>query len=133
MSQTSKAIAEKFIRALGRGDAETVKSLITDDIVAVCTGTSAVSGTRGYAEVVGACDIFKQIMKDGIKFDLISTTAEEDRVSMEMRGHSELVNGAAYNNEYHFLFTIRDGRVCRIKEYIDTKLADQVLAPLFAG
>lgn len=133
MSHTNKDIARSFLDALGVGDVEAVKGLITDDIVAVCTGTSLLSGTRGYAEIVGAADIFTKITKSGLRFEILTMTAEEDRVAVEAQGHSELVTGAAYNNQYHFLFHVRDGRICMLKEYIDTKLADEVLAPLFAS
>ena len=133
MSQANKDIAKKFITALGAGDAETVKSLITRDIQAILPGSALIAGTRGYEEIVGVCDLFKNLTKSGVRFNIVSTTAEEDRVSMEAEGHSELVNGKAYNNYYHFLFYIREGKVCKIKEYLDTKLADEVMVPLFAG
>jgi ketosteroid isomerase-like protein len=35
------------------------------------------------------------------------------------------------NNFYHFLLFIRDGKVCRLKEYLDTKMA--VLTAASAG
>lgn len=133
MSQTNKDIARKFLESLGAGDIDTVKTLITEDIVADCKGTSLLSGTRGHADVIGAGDIFKQITKAGLRFEILSMTAEGERVSVEAQGHSELVTGVAYNNQYHFLFFIRDGRICRMNEYIDTKLADATLAPLFAS
>lgn len=133
MSQANKEVIRKFMIALGSGDVETVKSLITDDIEAVCVGTSMVSGTRGYADIVGVGDLFKKITKAGIRFDILTMTAEEDRVSAEMQGHSDLVTGVPYNNQYHFLFFLRDGRIYRMKEYIDTKLADAALGPLFTA
>ncbi|UCV23608.1 nuclear transport factor 2 family protein [Ferribacterium limneticum] len=133
MNQANKDTAKKFLDALGASEIETVKGLIADDIVAVCTGTSLLSGTRGHAEIVGAGDIFKKITKSGLRFEILSMTAEDDRVSVEAQGHAELVSGARYDNQYHFLFFIRDGRVFKMKEYIDTKLADAVLAPLFAS
>lgn len=132
MSGSNKDIAQKFLEALGGGDVETVKTLITDDMIAVCTGTSLLSGTRGSADIIGVGDVFKKITKSGLRFEILTMTSEEDRVSVEAKGYSELVTGAAYNNEYHFLFFIRDGRIYKMKEYIDTKLADAVLAPLFS-
>ena len=49
MSEANKATALKFIDALGKGDAEVVKTVITDDVVAVAKGTSIGSGTRNHA------------------------------------------------------------------------------------
>ena len=128
--QNHKATVEKFLDALGNGDGETLATLITEDIAAICTGTSMLSATRGYAEVVGVAGMLKQITQNGIAFKILTMTAEADRVSCEAEGTSTLVNGVAYNNQYHFLFFFRDGKVCKIKEYIDTKLADATLGAL---
>ena len=133
MNQTNKDVAWTFISALGASDIETVKRLMTPDVHATLMGTSVLSGDRGYDDIVAIGELFPKITKDGIRFDLVSATAEDDRVSMELQGHCELVDGRTYDNQYHWLFHIRDGRVCRIKEYLDTKLLDELLAPLFAG
>jgi hypothetical protein len=65
----------------------------------------------------------------GIRFRILHLTAEADRVAVEARGSSTLMNGNQYNNEYHFLIFIRDGKVYKFMEYLDTQLADEVLAP----
>ncbi len=125
-----KALVEQFLVALGAGDATTIAGLISDDMVAICTGTSLVSGTRSSAEIIGTVGLLRQITQNGIAFRVLSLTAEADRVSCEAEGTSTLVNGVAYNNQYHFLFYFRDGKVCQLKEYIDTKLADATLGAL---
>ena len=63
----------------------------------------------------------------GISFEFLNLTAEDDRVAVEAKGRSTEVSGKEYNNEYHFLIFFRDGKVCRMKEYLDTKLAEEVL------
>ncbi len=42
----------------------------------------------------------------------------------------ELGNGRVYNNEYHFLMTIRDGKIREVREYLDTQ---HVFATWFQG
>lgn len=133
MIEKNKAIATQFIKALGDGDAVTVKALITEDIEAICMGTSLISGTRHYQDVIAAASMFPKISTSGLNPTILSLTAEGDRVSCEWEGKCTLVNGSQYNNQYHFLLFIRDGRICKLKEYMDTKLADAVLAPLFAA
>ena len=133
MSLANKDIVREFLSALGRGDSDAVSRLITDDCRAVCTGTSIVSRTRERDEIIRTADYFKRTMKDGVRFEILTMTAEDDRVSVECEGISELNNGVAYNNQYHFLFFLRDGRICRLKEYMDTKLADDVLRPIITA
>ena len=130
MSQTNKEIVSRFLEALGSGDAVTVESLLSDDCFADCIGTSIVSRIRDRDEIIRTSSYFKRNMKDGIHFHILNMTAEEDRVAVEAEGTSELQNGVAYNNQYHFLFFLRAGKICKLREYMDTKLADEVLRPL---
>ena len=133
MSEANKAVALKFIEALGKGDAETVKTVITDDVVAVATGTSIGSGTRNYAEIIAVFGMFGQITKTGLNPKILSVTAEADRVAVEWEGNCTLVNGTQYNNQYVQVFFLRDGKICKLKEYFDTKLTDAALGPIFAA
>ncbi|MET0986346.1 MAG: nuclear transport factor 2 family protein [Steroidobacteraceae bacterium] len=129
----NKALVKSFLEALGAGDAERLKALITKDITAVATGSSVLSMTRNYDDIVGTAQMLKAATKNGIEFRFLNLTAEADRVAVEVEGYSTLVNGVPYNNQYHMLFFIRDGKICKMKEYFDTKLADAALGPLMAA
>jgi ketosteroid isomerase-like protein len=54
---------------------------------------------------------------------VIATTAEGDRVAIELQGKCGLTNGKRYDNVYHFMLECKDGKVRRVKEYCDTQLA----------
>lgn len=54
---------------------------------------------------------------------VVGVTAEGDRVAVETSGKCELTNGKRYDNTYHFLVLLRDGKIRMVKEYCDTKLA----------
>lgn len=130
MSEANKAIVGKFLTALGSGDVATLKTLSTEDIVAVCPGTAAVCGTRNYEVIMNTAQAFPQITKSGgIKFRILNMIAEGDRVACQVDGFATLLNGKEYNNHYHNLFFLRDGKVCKMVEYLDLKLADEVLGP----
>jgi ketosteroid isomerase-like protein len=51
---------------------------------------------------------------------VLATTAEGDRVAVEAESHANLKGGKVYNNKYHFLFELRDGKITKCKEYNDT-------------
>lgn len=57
--------------------------------------------------------------------DIKHVTAEDDRVAVEAEGFIVVKGGAIYNNSYHFLFIIRDGKIQEIKEYLDTVLVNE--------
>lgn len=126
----NKKIAIEFMNAVGCGDVATLQRLMAPDYEAICTGTCMLSGSRKAEEVLGAAGMLGQLTQGGITFELLTMTAEDDRVALEMQGRAALVNGNRYDNQYHFLFKLRDGKVYQMKEYLDTKLVDDVLGPL---
>ena len=60
-------------------------------------------------------------LKDGLRMTVRGMTAEADRVAAEVTSRGELRNGKVYANEYHFALTLRDGKITRVREYMDTK------------
>lgn len=129
MNNANKENARKFLTAMGTGDAETVKSLITGDMTIVTTGTSKLSVTHDYNALLALAKGISKVTKAGIAFDFLNLTAEDDRVAVEAKGRSTLLDGTAYDNQYHFLIFFRDDKICRMHEYLDTKLVDTVLVP----
>ncbi len=65
--------------------------------------------------------------RDGIGFRIDTMTAEEDRVAAVVESYAEFAEQGIYNNLYHFLFRIADGRITGIWVYYDTALANRVL------
>jgi ketosteroid isomerase-like protein len=47
-------------------------------------------------------------------------------VAVETESYAELNNGRIYNNDYHFLFIVRDGKIHQVKEYLDTIHTNEV-------
>jgi ketosteroid isomerase-like protein len=127
--ERNKDTARRFLVALTGGDVATLKELCTEDLVAITPGTAGVSGVRDYDVVMASAAIFPTITKAGLTVSFLNVTAEDDRVACEVEGSSVLLDGRDYNNCYHFLVFLRDGKVCKLKEYTDTKLADAVLGP----
>jgi uncharacterized protein len=63
-----------------------------------------------------------------LEFELVSMTAEADRVSVEARSHVFFPRiQFKYENEYHFLLTLRDDHICSVREYLDTEYVAKVL------
>lgn len=125
-----KDVARSWLEAVGSGDLETFKSLVTDDVVHTVMGTSVLSGDRGFDALVELVSQLKQFTVDGLRFEFSQFTEEDDRVAVEFTGTAELVTGARYDNTYHLLFHFRDGKVARVKEYLDTQLVNDTIGPI---
>jgi uncharacterized protein len=42
-------------------------------------------------------------------------------VALEVESDGELLNGRRYNQQYHFLLTVREGKISAVREYLDTQ------------
>ena len=62
----------------------------------------------------------------GLHMRVSSSIAEGDRVALEVTSSGDLKNGRRYRQEYHFLIEFRDGRICAVREYLDTQHAHDV-------
>lgn len=68
---------------------------------------------------------------DGPHVQVLQLTAEADRVAVEVAA-SGVANGGKYDNRYHFLFELADGRINAIREYTDTAHVRRVVLGLGA-
>jgi Ketosteroid isomerase-related protein len=67
------------------------------------------------------------VFPKGLRLTPKALTAEGDRVAVEAESYGEMVNGKVYNNLYHFLIEVRDGKIQAVKEYMDTLHAKEVI------
>lgn len=125
--QENKRIAREFFEALGRGDQEAVLNLYAADGTCWTAGSLPFSGTRNVAEAALLMEGILSAFPEGLGFTVKAMTAEGDRVAIEAESLGRHVSGRTYNNQYHFLMVIRDGKVREFKEYFDTMHANEVL------
>lgn len=58
-------------------------------------------------------------MSKPLEFKPFGWTVGDDRIAVECEGHVVWNNGKEYNNLYHLLFAIRDGKIEKLTEYCD--------------
>jgi len=121
--EQNKRIAAAFFARLSDNDVGALNAM-TDD------ATWWIAGKQGQLPVVGTHDkqqiarVFRGMLaqlRNGLAMTVMSSIAEGDKVALEVESYGELKNGRIYNQEYHFLVTIRDGKVSEVKEYLDTQ------------
>ncbi len=69
----------------------------------------------------------------GLRFTILGTTAEEDRVAVEAESYGYTRQGKLYNNVYHLLVLLKDGKIRTAREYLDSGHATEVLERPDAG
>ena len=125
-AEENKALVEELYRRMNARRYADMWELFTTDAIW--------GGGRASTDDFGNIDAMQAIMVDpmpifvdgGIAFTVHALTAEGDRVAAEVESYAPLVNGKVYNNHYHMLFEIRDGKIAVVKEYADTAHARDI-------
>jgi hypothetical protein len=128
-TEQSRQIAIEFYRRFDANDIPGVLELMADDSSFWIAGKPGSSPTAGLHTKGEMADIFRRMgrqLKEGLRMTVKATTAEGDRVALEVESRGELANGRVYNQEYHALMTIRDGKIASVREYMDTQHVDAV-------
>jgi len=117
-----RAIALKLVNSLGRNGGFD-DSLVTDDFSWWGYGV----GTLNTEGLKGLVTALKPIMPTPPTLTIVGTAVEGDRVAVEADGDCVLSNGRRYQNKYHWVVLFRDGRVCVLKEFYDSKYAYETI------
>ncbi|HEY6332536.1 MAG TPA: nuclear transport factor 2 family protein [Blastocatellia bacterium] len=122
--EQNKKVASEFLSTLSTGDVAGALNKLGDDLtwwIAGKPGVAPFSGTMTKEQFAGLLQQMGSQLKGGLKMTVKTMTAEEDRVALEVESYGELKNGRVYNQEYHMLMTIRDGKISAVREYLDTQ------------
>lgn len=116
----NKKIIQDFFQFLNGSKWEEAFALLHEDMNWWILGNIPVSGNYDKRKIsLGLKIIFRSF--ENFHFKLFEITAEEDRVSVIVESFGKRkTTQKDYNNHYHFLFTIKDGKIYRVKEYFDT-------------
>lgn len=132
-TEVSKDVVRRFAETFSTMQYDDWGELLADDATYEFPGEAIVSGVFTKAEMIEKVKGIPYIFPAGIQLEIRSMTAEEDRISVEAQGSAVSIEGVPYNNRYHMMFVIRDGRIKTAREYCDTKLADKLFGPFMGG
>ena len=128
-TEQNKAVAAAFFDRFTASDIEGALSTMTDDATWWIPGKPESSPTAGLYPKQRIARLFRAMLArltDGLKMSVISSIAEGDKVALEVLSSGDLTNGRSYRQEYHFLMTCREGKICSVREYLDTQHAHDV-------
>ena len=130
-TDASRALVREYFDKMRSGDPG-LPDLLTDDVEWWVPPGSRMQGTaRGKPEVLellsSGLDLYAPDVPLQVSIERI--VAEGDHVAAQLVIEGRTARGADYRNHYHFAFEIRDGRIARVKEYVDTAYANAMLMP----
>jgi uncharacterized protein len=121
IEQNKRVIAGYFER-VNRGDQEAILECLTEDFVFQGMGRHP-DWVRYRWDRERFADAPREMstrMKRPIQLKLLGMIAEGDRVAVQAESYCEMHNGKLYDNAYHFIFTLRDGKIAEALEYCCT-------------
>jgi len=123
--EANKKAAVELLEASGRHDGEKFASLMHPEATYWTLGKPHLFSYCGEKSRDEICAYMSSpsIFVGGVETTFHDITAEGDRVAVECETRGVLPDGRVYTNMYHYLFTFRDGKVFRVKEYLDTQSA----------
>jgi len=126
-AEENKKVVLGLLEAMSAGNMSAVSNALADSATWWVAGSFPLSGTMTKAKF---CELFGNVgasTENGLRLTPKGITAEGDRVAVEAESYAKLKNGRTYQNQYHLLFVVRDGKVQQVREYMDTMHANQVL------
>jgi uncharacterized protein (TIGR02246 family) len=125
--ERNRQAARVFFAAMSASDADAVLDCYAEDGQVIISGNTLISGVLDRTEILNRTNRVLEAFPDGITFAVRTLTAEGDRVAIEAESSAVHVSGKPFNNRYHFLMRLRDGKIVTLTEYMDTELVTEVL------
>ena len=117
--QDNKAIVETYFELMNDADPAKMLPYLTDDFLfeSMLQKPAAFNFKWGKDQFSAASGGMSAQMKAPLKIWIVSIMGEDDKVAVEAKSYGEMNNGKLYDNAYHFLFKLRDGKIYNVREY----------------
>jgi hypothetical protein len=123
--EKNRAVALSVVKAISDRDLAAVERLLHPDLDWWLNAVGHLDRTQFLASL----DMLMSAKSGG--FTVVTSTADQDRVAVEMRGRFEYADGRVYENDYCELMTIRDGLVFKVHAFFDTGAAQRAFPEAF--
>lgn len=122
----NKALVTRFWETFSAGRYDDAVAMLSDDATWWVAGSTDLSGTYSKSEFAALLGQVTGSAPHGIRVTPKLLTAEDERVSVEAESYAEISNGKTYRNIYHFMMIVREGKICAVREYLDTEHVTEV-------
>jgi ketosteroid isomerase-like protein len=128
--EENKQVARRYFEALNSGDLERYMSVLSEELEYWVPGNWQMAGKHTKADLRRMMIEFAGagMLEEPIQLTPGIMTAEGDRVAVEATSTAKM-KGRKYANTYHFLMVIKEGKVAKLHEYLDTKTAIDFFFP----
>jgi ketosteroid isomerase-like protein len=128
---TAKTVLTAYVAALQAGDEDAVRNSFAPDATWKLAGELTISGTwEGRDAILDdfLATAWSLYEPGSVRLQITGMIAEGDRVALQWTSRARTLDGSAYENECIGIFTVRDGLIRSVHEYMDTHYAYRALA-----
>ncbi len=129
--EDNKRLIERFNAHFEHSDIDGAMALLSDDCIWWVNAKPhlfPVAGDQTKNEYAELMHEIHASLEGGMRREVVGMVAEGDRVAAELRVHAVTKAGKTYDNRYHMLYTIRDGRISGAREYTDLLAINEVFS-----
>ncbi len=128
-AEQNKELVTAAWRAFIRGDLNAALANMSDEVSWLVPGnlpnvSGLKKGKQAVTEFLGGVG---RAFPEGLQSEIRRTYCDADTVILELTNRGKSANGKLYENEYCFVFELEGGKIRRIREYVDTQKAMQIL------
>jgi ketosteroid isomerase-like protein len=128
--ETNKQMVTSTWEAFAKGDIKTAFANMSDEVSWLIPGNlTNLSGVRkGKAAILEFARNAAKTFPNGLQTEINRVYGDGDTVILELTNRGKLANGRDYENEYCFVFEVEGGKIRRVREYVDTQKAKELMS-----
>jgi ketosteroid isomerase-like protein len=129
-TEANRQLIQNIFKGFVVGDRQMFRDHLADDFRVVVMGQSSWSGVVEGAEALTRYhDYVRSRFNAPGKTVAERFIADGDIVAVEARGDNYSAEGKRYVNHYCLVYTLKDGKIVEMREYMDTVFCERVLGP----
>lgn len=131
-TETTRALIDDYYAAMAKGDRARLLEILAPDAVWIPPVSAPVERTAGAEAIVEqlASKVIKEMfdLKQPFSLDVRRIVVDGDVAVVQQRLQATArATGSAYDNEYCWIYEVRDGRIAVLEEYADTVVAGRAM------
>jgi uncharacterized protein len=129
-SPDSRTVLTRYVETVQAGDAAAIRECFAEDAVWQLDGELPISGTwRGRDAILNEflATAMSYYQPGSVDLELTRIVAEGEHAVMQWTSRARSTSGEPYENHCIGVFTLADGRITAVREYMDTDYARMAL------
>ena len=117
--ERNKQVVRDWFAAVNAGDEAAILAMTSEDFtfLTMARGPERLLYNWDREQFAKVPSSMSQVLVSPIQLQINAMTAEGERVAVEAETDSTMLSGKRYNNAYHFVFKLRDGKFTEVREY----------------